>query len=389
MEYNDDYFYDLVQKKLAGNANLDEENYIHEVLSRYPQARELYDDLVAMHEDKNFQEYLKSPDYVHSKQQLMNRILHAEHQHQKRKSWLLAAAVIATFAITASVYFFLSYQKSSTEILVGNQITLQLADGKQIKLPTSSNSGPVSLTAAGAILRADSTTLNFTAIETGSANTWNTLTVPIGKTYSIVLEDSTIVHLNAASKVQFPFAFTGHTREIMVDGEAYINVTQKSNHSFIVYTPHSIIEVLGTQFNVNTYDSGVVRVALVKGALRVKGENQQVTIHPGQEAIYEAGRGMTVQYFEEDIRIGWLKGLYYFENQKLEDIAVVIKRWYGVDVVFDNAALGKKTFQGVLDKNKSLSTFLTNLTSAGFSNGLEMEYYYENAVLHIRQKVEK
>ena len=62
---------------------------------------------------------------------------------------------------------------------------------------------------------------------------YNTLYVPHGGMYSIVLDDGTKVYLNSLSSLRYPTRFTGEKRVVDLDGEAYFEVA-KSEKPFIV-----------------------------------------------------------------------------------------------------------------------------------------------------------
>ncbi len=79
-------------------------------------------------------------------------------------------------------------------------------------------------------------------------------------------------------KLEFPFSFTEGSREITIFGEAYIKVAKNPSKPFIVHLPGSTVQVLGTEFNVNTYDSGIVKVSLVEGMVNFKGTGIEVRL---------------------------------------------------------------------------------------------------------------
>src|SRR5690606_38970298 len=80
------------------------------------------------------------------------------------------------------------------------------------------------------------------------------LTTPNGGQYQINLSDGTLVLLNAASTLTYPAEFGENTREVILDGEAYFEVTKDPEKPFIVRTAKQRIEVLGTSFNINAYN---------------------------------------------------------------------------------------------------------------------------------------
>lgn len=206
----------------------------------------------------------------------------------------------------------------------------------------------------------------------------NRLRVPVGKDYRVTLSDGTEIWLNSATTLQFPFKFSGKTREISIQGEAYLEIAEQAGQPFLVHTQHGTLQVLGTSFNINDYDSGIVKVSLVEGALRFKTKTKNVAITPGQQAVYAVNKNIRLQPFEEEEVLAWRSGKYYFIEATLQEIVTVLPRWYGISVVIDNPRLGGERFAGQMDRNKPLTTFLDNLSTT-----MKLSYYFDKEVLHL------
>lgn len=256
-------------------------------------------------------------------------------------------------------------------------IELQLANGQTINLSSAKDS----ILVKDARLNNAGKTLSYTLVdeEPAGSGSFNRLTVPIGKDYKITLSDGTEVWLNSATTLQFPFRFTGKAREIIIKGEAYLKVAQRSKQPFLVHTQHGTVQVLGTSFNINDYDSGVVRIALVEGAVRFKAGDKDVTIKPGLEAVYTLHKGIRLQAFDEEDVLAWRSGRYYFYDATLEEIISVLPRWYGISVVIDNPSLGKERFTGMMDRNKPVHKFLDALAKT-----MKITYRLDKDMLYLQ-----
>lgn len=90
-----------------------------------------------------------------------------------------------------------------------------------------------------------------------------------GMTTSVLLPDSTVVHLNSESSLRYPTFFAGDVRQVELNGEAYFDVTQHPRKRFIVSTPHhSQVEVYGTSFNVEAYGNETpISTTLIEGSV--------------------------------------------------------------------------------------------------------------------------
>lgn len=266
----------------------------------------------------------------------------------------LAAAAVIT-GICATGYLLFRTNDSTKTIAINNAIQLKLANGQVIDL--SKEKGTVAI--GDAQLSNTQHTLTYTV--RGKEQTGlNSLTVPVGKDYKITLNDGTEVWLNSASQLSFPFVFNGNTREISINGEAYLKIAPDAKKPFIVHLPHNKVQVLGTAFNVNSYDSGIVKVALVQGAVNVINGASTVAVKPGMEAI--SGKdGISMEAFDKTRVLGWTKGIYYFYGADIKEISKVLPRWFGVNVSIDNPAVMNKKFAGGVDRNQPIDVFIDNL----------------------------
>jgi len=317
---------------------------------------------------------VKSQLTIRSRRVKMNRTL------------MMAAAITVLVALAISAIWRSGiWQKDTAPLVATNKtvnnapgLQLQLANGTTVALPYNQprqqiTAGDVQLSAGAKQLRYDANT------KTGEG--FNTLTVPPKMDYKLALSDGTEVWLNATSKLRFPFAFNGDKREVYLEGEGYFNVAKNDGQPFIVHTAHTDITVLGTTFNVNAYNEEVTTTSLVTGKVLTRSGDKEVTLKPGQEVAFNANNKFSVDNFDTDEVLAWMRGLYVFHNTSLEHIAAVIERWYGVKVVFDDPSLAGRKFTGGLEKLQTLDYFLETLQIIG-----DVDHYYDKDVLHLKLK---
>ena len=118
------------------------------------------------------------------------------------------------------------------------------------------------------------------------------ISVPKGSRSRIVLPDSSIVWLNADSKISYSNNFNRSERFIKLEGEAYFDVITNPRKPFVVSTSHMNIKATGTKFNVKAYpDEDAVSTTLVKGIVSVEipGAERQLTynLEPNQNLTYK------------------------------------------------------------------------------------------------------
>jgi len=217
-----------------------------------------------------------------------------------------------------------------------------------------------------------------------SANTTdygiNEVNVPIGMDYQVTLSDGSKIWMNSTTRLFFPTNFHPDAREITLDGEAYMEITPDARRPFTVKLPNSSVHVLGTSFNINTYEQGTAKVALVNGAIQFSGGQVNMAVQPGEQVIYNADGGISKGSFDPKFVLSWKKGLFYFEEARLTDIEKVIQRWFGSNCLIDNKALLQIKVAGVLHKDQPLENFLDDLKAIAGVN----TYFDKEGVLHFK-----
>lgn len=369
MSVNPEYIEQLVLDEIAGVITPEDSATLNDLLAQEPEALVIRNDLYA--------QYGKHPVLENLPDTLPVEKVWDGIRKQKRGSILLRASIgiAAALLVCVSVYtIFLPGVHSPDIVHVPSpkNVALQLPGGQVVNLGNAQQQVQV----GNLTLRNQEKTLSYT----GNTNQQASLLVPPGKDYAITLSDGTSIQLNAASKLTFPFTFTGNTREVTVTGEAYIKVAKDATRPFIVHLPHSTVQVLGTEFNINTYDSGQVKIALVNGAVQLKVAQDSILLHPGYAVNATQGTKLQETPFDADNVLSWRNGLYVFNNVSLASLSAVITRWYGITVITDNQTSANRRFSGAMNRNKPISAFLEGLKFTG-----QFDYYFDkDSTLHMK-----
>ncbi len=111
-----------------------------------------------------------------------------------------------------------------------------------------------------------------------------------GTTIQVVtLPDGSKITLNQHSKIIYPKNIaSAAVRHIELSGEAFFEVTH-NNTPFQVSAKQAIIEVLGTQFNVQQHNEEVL-VSVISGKVSVSANQEQVELSTGERAQYTNGK---------------------------------------------------------------------------------------------------
>jgi ferric-dicitrate binding protein FerR (iron transport regulator) len=118
---------------------------------------------------------------------------------------------------------------------------------------------------------------------------------------------------------------------------------------------------MGTEFNINSYDSGITKIALVNGAVKVEAGTAIKLLSPGKQAICTNGQAITETSFDERTVLSWRQGLFYFNNASLSEISKVLPRWFNISVLIDDPTILNRRFTGVINRTQPITNFLEDL----------------------------
>lgn len=195
----------------------------------------------------------------------------------------------------------------------------------------------------------------------------NTLRVPRGGEFKLVLADGTKVYLNAATNLRYPIAFDGPERKVYLSGEAYFEVSKDEKRPFYVVTDEVQVRVYGTSFNVNTYRSEGVQTVLEEGVVGVKilDSSMEYRIEPGEMAIYNKNSGkMEIKAVDTGLYTQWRKGLFIFDRESLGNIMETLSLWYDMDVFFQSESVKNLHFSGHMKRYGQIDEILHAITDA-------------------------
>ncbi|GEP94524.1 FecR family protein [Chitinophaga cymbidii] len=365
----------LVYKRYTGEISEEEEVELSKLLATHPHLESIQQELdrliAAGVLDKTPHISLTS-----SQRAAFEDKIHRSSRIRKVRQWAVAASVLVLLGV-GGLYFFTRTTPNNTGVTAGihvatTGVVLTTADGQVIALgekkEISTPQGSISASMDSMLVQGQGEL----------ASRLNELKVPEKLDYAVTLPDGTRIRLNSATILRFPFAFQGDKREVYIDGEAYFTVASNVQQPFIVNTPSGSIEVLGTEFNVNTYVANRLITSLVSGATIVHSEKEKMQLSPGQEATVLKGNAIEKASFDPSTTLSWMKGVFYFDQAPLKEITSMVERWYGYKVVFDDLALRDILLTAHLNKHQPIQSFLTML-----QNTTSIKSYFKEGSLHL------
>ena len=244
------------------------------------------------------------------------------------------------------------------------KIVLTLSDGRQVALSDSLGSLQEQ---NGTTIENGNQSLVYNPTDSTIAMVYNTIRIPRGAEYKLVLADGSQVWLNAESTITYPVAFQGETREVRLQGEAYFEIAKNKNQPFIVHTTQFDVQVTGTQFNVRAYPGEMESATLAEGGIQLEKGGKTYTLKPGQQAYLEE-EDVQVRKVNLESAIAWRYNAFSFEETPLEEIMNELARWYNIHVFYLNPKVKELHFTAWFRRNCTLQEVIDILEKTGKIN---------------------
>lgn len=294
----------------------------------------------------------------------------------RRRRWWAAAAVTA--AIVTAGYCWHHWQTKTSrprqlattiaDALPGSdKAVLTLGNGRQILLD-SAGKGALAQQGGVRIVKKEDGSILYIDEHSGTITDtmYNTMSVPKGGQYKLILPDGSRVWLNAASSLKYPVAFSNRERTVELNGEGYFEVAAGATSPFRVKIRNTQIAVLGTSFNVMAYpDETDIQTTLLTGAVKVQQGTTEKTLAPGQQAVVNNENGhISVGETETALATAWKDGQFRFSGNNIPMVLRQISRWYNIDIVYQGS-IPQGHITGKVPRNMKLSGVIRILELSG------------------------
>jgi ferric-dicitrate binding protein FerR (iron transport regulator) len=242
-------------------------------------------------------------------------------------------------------------------------------------------------------------------------NSFATVYMPRGQKGQVTLNDGTRIWLNSNSILKYPSGFCKGSRKIILDGEAFMEVTKDPAHPFLVETSSVTLRVLGTSFNVKCFSKeNTVETTLIEGSLEILAGHsgvrrlKKVVLKPNEKAIFQKNSNQfsvneldkpdqklkklqchikksPVSISEVESIISWKDNHLIFKDESFEEIASKMEAWYGVDIRIEDEKLKGYRFTGKFVYNETIDQVMKVIS---FTTPLQ--YSLNKNILTIRSK---
>lgn len=218
--------------------------------------------------------------------------------------------------------------------------------------------------------------------------------VPYGSKSSVVLPDGTSIWINAGSTIEYTRDFNHEYRDVRLDGEAFFTVSSNQGKPFRVWAKSSMIQVVGTSFNIKAYgDEGILETTVVEGLVEVYPDADAITrkqsielradqlvkifdehipnkstkdssaFESGQNSIKEYSPGINlVTNIKTEAVTSWKDDAWIIESEPLKEIAIKMERRFNVKMILQGEEIENYVYSGVI-KDESLEQMMRAISA--------------------------
>lgn len=197
-----------------------------------------------------------------------------------------------------------------------------------------------------------------TVAATQSKTEWEVHTTP-GR---LTLPDGSTVVLASHSRLRYPHRFSATRRQVFLSGEATFDVFHNPRQPFQVYTAQMLTTVLGTSFTVRAYAGQPdTRVQVLRGKVRVQPRQSgavaatppaPVIVLPNQQAVYSSAARKLHKDLVAQPALLTPPPTRVFDDRPVPEVIATLEQAYGVEILYDKAALAHCTVSVVLQNDQ-------------------------------------
>jgi hypothetical protein len=175
------------------------------------------------------------------------------------------------------------------------------------------------------------------------------------------LEDGSIIELAPGAHLSYPAHFTGASRTVQLEGNAFFKIATDPRRPFYVYCRDIVTHVLGTSFHISSQKDNMLKIAVRTGKVEIsrsgEGQHPGIVLTPNQQLVYTQDDPdpqprlvdtPMVLTDNPDDRTFVAGETFRFKAASLNDISRLVKEKYGIGIILEKPALGKKLFTGDL-----------------------------------------
>ncbi|WP_140484928.1 FecR family protein [Flavobacterium sp. GSA192] len=273
-------------------------------------------------------------------------------------NWRTVFQYAAVFVcLLGLVYVFQNNTNNSDEIVIPDDAIQLVLENGDIQILSPNGDQQIIKKNGEVVASQQENQISYASDASVDKLVYNQIKIPYGKTFVVTLSDGTVVNMNAGSSLKYPVQFIkGHNREVVLEGEAFFDVTKDKKHPFIVKTRGMDVKVLGTKFNMSSYkEEADINTVLVEGSVSLSSEakpNEKTMLVPGEKGTWNNQKtAIAVEKVDTRIYTEWMTGELVFRKATFREIIIRLERTYNVTIENNKKELLDKKFNASFNKN--------------------------------------
>ncbi|MBP5522242.1 MAG: FecR domain-containing protein [Bacteroidales bacterium] len=201
---------------------------------------------------------------------------------------------------------------------------------------------------------------------------WVEVSVPFGEKQTVTLSDGTVLHINSGSRLTYPATFSGASRTVFMDGEAYLDVAKDPEHPFIIKSKGVDIKVLGTSFNFKNFaQEHTAELLLMDGSVEasvsVRNDTRVVRLKPGDQMKYnrENDKLDVIRFNPSGYKAFFEDNSLHFFDMEMADIAADLSRRFNCEIIVLDEKLASRRYFSIFTNDETLDQILAVMSSDG------------------------
>ncbi len=223
-------------------------------------------------------------------------------------------------------------------------------------------------------------------LQPGKKITYQDITVQSIEGKEVILPDGSIVNLNSNTIITYTSPFKPDIREVSVDGEAFFQVFENKGTPFVIQTDDLKIKVLGTSFNVKSYNNQTestvdVKTGIVEVSSKLLNVNS-IIIESGLRVVYDRKKGTLEKASADRNFLAWKTKQIDFENSTLSSVFKTLENVYQVKIQVSDATILDEKMGGTFSHNSI--EYITDVICTTFN--LEYNTVDGNIIIYRKPK---
>ena len=361
----------LVVKDLQGCISQEEKNMLNKWLEEGLENREIYRRVQERENRDERQDVIQKLNKRAAWERVDRNTKKYKNSVLRRGMKYAAAIVLPLFVV--GVGFYLTRDKEEIHPVAkvekispgATKAELVLADGHKVVLGMETID---SLASEGGVnIVKDGNGVSYLGNKEGGDLVYNIMRVPRGGEFKVRLQDGTLVYMNSETELKYPVRFVGKERRVYLSGEAYFEVQRDTTKPFIVVMNGNEVRVLGTEFNVRSYeDENCQFTTLVTGkVLLTTHDHKYMELLPNEQGIIDLQGEVRKEQVNVALYTAWKDGNFVFRKQRLEHIMEIVERWYDLKVTFEDEWCKQVSFSGNVERYDDFSKLAEMLEATG------------------------